>query len=270
MLFVFKDSQNVKLKAAYVCAARNWKIIPVHYVFPDGSCSCGRPHCAAQGKHPMMLRWPNQCSDDPETITTWWTLNPDANVGIVCGASGLVVVDIDSEHGGEDSFTELLEEIGLDSLPSTVEARTGSGGRHLVFRDGGNVIPSKNGLRPGIDIKARGGLIIVPPSANRNGPYEWIISPLQMKPALIPDALLNAILEPIGDRPERMTSMCDTNEDSVVQGDRNRHLTSMARFLRDYGMRTDFILRELIRENALYCVPPLGEPEVAAIARSVA
>lgn len=256
MPMIYENTSNVKLQAAYVCAAMNWKIIPVHHVFPDGSCSCGRPNCNAPGKHPIISRWKYKCTSDYEAISIWWAMWPDANVGIVCGASGIVVVDIGPLPGVEEYLTTLLQELGLDSLPTTVEARTGSGGRHLVFRDGGNAIPSTAGIRPGIDIKANSGLIVVPPSANRNGPYEWIISPLQMKPALIPDALLEAILEPNGER--------------VVRGGRNRYLTSMGRFLRDHGMRRDVIFRELIRENTHYCVPPLGEPEVAAIARSVA
>jgi putative DNA primase/helicase len=264
------DRTNVKLEAALNYAAIGWKVIPVHHVNPDGSCSCGRVHCDHQGKHPIISDWQNRCTNDRQTIEGWWAEWPQANVGIVCGASGIGAIDIDAYKGGEESLIALLSEIGFSVLPTTVEARTGSGGRHLIFRDGGNLIPSKVGLRPGIDIRADRGQIVVEPSSNKNGPYKWIISPFDMEPALIPDELVRRIVASNGDRTHKPISSGRATDEYVVEGHRNTHLTSLAGYMRHYGMERDTIFQELIRENDCHCMPPLDTTEVATIAGSVA
>ena len=76
------------------------------------------------------------------------------NVAIVTGsASGFWVLDVDPEKGGEaSSLAQLVAAYG--PLPTTVEAITGGGGRHLLFKHPGERIP--NGLNrfgPGIERK---------------------------------------------------------------------------------------------------------------------
>jgi putative DNA primase/helicase len=266
---ISSNSNNVKLEAALAYAARGCRVIPLHHVNSDGSCSCGRPGCDKQGKHPRISNWPEDCSVDPAQIERWWTQWLDANLGIACEASGIVVVDIDVDKGGEHSFVELLREHGIDSLPETVEARTGSGGRHLVFRDGENVIRSRTGIRPGIDIRARGGQIVVPPSSNRNGPYEWINSPFDMEPALIPDGLLRIIGGNNGDRPQMTTTRDGSQSEYLPEGLRNAGLTSLGGYPRRYGMDRNEICQMLVEENLERCLPPLDDRDVATIAASV-
>ncbi|HTN70192.1 MAG TPA: bifunctional DNA primase/polymerase, partial [Methylomirabilota bacterium] len=49
----------------------------------------------------------------------------------VVAISNLVVIDVGVEHGGDKALAELERRNG--PLPPTVEAVTGSGGRHLYF-----------------------------------------------------------------------------------------------------------------------------------------
>jgi hypothetical protein len=68
------------------------------------------------------------------TIRQWWTRWPDANIGIATGAvSGLVVLDIDSRHGGDESLQQLIQAHPTD-FPETVRSLTGGGGSHLLFQ----------------------------------------------------------------------------------------------------------------------------------------
>ena len=46
------------------------------------------------GKKPLV-RWREESSSDPEQVTEMWSLMPNANIGIDCGKSGLVVIDVD-------------------------------------------------------------------------------------------------------------------------------------------------------------------------------
>ena len=79
-------------------------------------------------------------------------------------ATGLLALDIDPDHGGNETLVALESEHG--SLPPTVEQITGSGGRHLLFKFPGPDFRNTAGkVGPGIDSRGDGGYIIV----NQNG-----------------------------------------------------------------------------------------------------
>jgi hypothetical protein len=102
-------------------------------------------------------------------VSTWWRRWPRANVGICTGASsGLVVLDVDPDHGGVESLRSLVAEHGR--LPSGLRARTGSGGWHLYFAHPGVPVRNSAGrLGPGLDVRGDGGYVIGPPSNHRSG-----------------------------------------------------------------------------------------------------
>ena len=52
---------------------------------------------------------------DEGKILRWWDRWPDANIGIACGASGLVVLDIDSKHGADPR--EVIDQLDLHDYP---------------------------------------------------------------------------------------------------------------------------------------------------------
>lgn len=84
----------------------------------------------------------------------------DYNIGIVTGSiSRLLAIDVDEGRGksGGDSLCEL--QLRNEDLPHTLTARTGGGGRHLLFALPPNlIIPSgTNVLGTGIDIRAEAG-----------------------------------------------------------------------------------------------------------------
>jgi hypothetical protein len=61
-------------------------------------------------------------SDDEATIRPWWTANPDANVAIATGASGLTVLNVNAglvDADGADNYSATM--IGRD----TYAVRTG-------------------------------------------------------------------------------------------------------------------------------------------------
>jgi hypothetical protein len=102
--------------------------------------------------------------------------------------SGLVIVDIDPRHGGNDSLRAL---IGLGLLPPTQRVITGSGGQHLFYLHPGQRIPSRPlpGW-PGVDIKGDGGYVVAPPSIHpRTGrAYVHVDDgrvPVELSPALL-------------------------------------------------------------------------------------
>jgi hypothetical protein len=84
------------------------------------------------------------------------------NIGVATGKiSGIVVIDVDPRHGGDETFAE-----ELSWLPPTRTQQ--GGGQHLIYRYPPQGIRPftgtvKNGL-PGIELKSDGNGIICPPS----------------------------------------------------------------------------------------------------------
>lgn len=71
-----------RYRAALAAAARGWPVVPL------------RPH----GKVPAFRGWDDEATLDRDRIRRWWSRAP-YNVGISCGAAGLLVVDLDVPHG---------------------------------------------------------------------------------------------------------------------------------------------------------------------------
>jgi len=91
------------------------------------------------------------------------------NIAIVTGsASGFWVLDVDPEKGGEaSSLAQLVAAYG--PLPTTVEAITGGGGRHLLLQASRGTYPERfESLRAGHRAEggaATGAIPPLPPSS---------------------------------------------------------------------------------------------------------
>jgi hypothetical protein len=203
-----KVSKKVKkrmLKAALKYARRGWSVLPLQTV-RDGTCSCGKPDCEHPGKHPcydghLLPNGHKSATTDEMTIRRWFKQWPEANIGIATGVeSGLVVLDVDREHGGIKTFTELLGRHGV--LPKTVQVGTGGGGVHVYFK--APDVPVQIGcsvgrLGRGLDIRADGGYIVAPPSKHGSGKrYQWRAdhSPEEQALAPLPAWLLDTLKQP--------------------------------------------------------------------------
>ncbi len=204
-------------------------------------------------------------------IETWFRDNPDANVGIVTGAvSGLVVLDIDTAHGGEDSVQALEQRYG--PIPSTVEALTGGGGRHLYFRHPGGIVPSKVGLAPGIDLRGDGGLVVAPPSIHPSGRYyEWKAArgPDEVMPTAMPTWLLELAASEGEHKGHPLSHWRALVREGVAEGERNNTIASLAGHLLWRGVDAQVALDLLLCWNRVKCRPPLPDDEVAAVVQSI-
>ncbi|MFN2489134.1 MAG: bifunctional DNA primase/polymerase [Actinomycetota bacterium] len=160
--------------AALAYARRGWAVFPVHGVL-RGACTCGRSSCSSPGKHPLTRRGLYDATTEQDVLWRWWRRWRSANVAVATGAaSGIAVVDVDLPRA-RSSITEVV-----DRLPRTLTALTGGGGIHLVYacdRPLGNTagrLPGHGDL-PGIDMRADGGYVVLPPSAHGSGTaYSWL------------------------------------------------------------------------------------------------
>jgi hypothetical protein len=173
------------IRPALLYARMGWRVVPLHAVREGGGCTCGRSECTSPGKHPRLVDWTEEATDDPETIQGWrW---PTWNLGVVTGAgSGFIVLDVDGERG-RASLGQLLQQHG--PLPATTQAETGRGGTHyLLEHPGFRVSNSSSKLAPGLDVRGDGGQIVVPPSRT-TGAYRWVVPPWEFTPAPLPEWL---------------------------------------------------------------------------------
>jgi hypothetical protein len=254
--------------AALQFIASGWPVLPVHAI-REGRCTCGKLDCASPGKHPfgaLVPRGLKEGSTDEATIRRWWTHQPGANVGVLTGApSGLVVLDVDPRHGGDERLAELERQHG--PLPRTIEAATGGGGRHLFFVHPGRRVPSRP-IAPGLDVKGDGGYVVAPPSET-TGPYSWTVPADEVEPTPAPEWLLNLICEPLPVVPNAVPAASDA-PGVLPEGRRNDALYRLARSMHAEGLSEAQILDGLLFENSMRCEPPLPLAELAVLAAKAA
>ena len=253
-----KTGTNGILAAALAYAKTGFRVFPLHS--PDGSgvCSCGIKNCRNVGKHPRTRHGFKDATADAQQITRWWQRWPEANIGTPTG-QGLVVLDIDPRNGGMESIAKLTEE--HEPLPETRQQATGGDGYHFFFEDARS-IKSSPGLRPGVDLKAEGGYIVLPPSRHASGNrYYW----LKNTKTLPLPAWIHKL----------QTSENGNNEakrhqgPTISKGKRNQALLSYAGTMRRRDMEQEEISAALLVMNEKRCDPPLPESEVRGIAASV-
>jgi hypothetical protein len=263
---------KIKLyKAAFSYIQRlNWPVFPVHSI-QNGRCTCGR-ECGSIGKHPRTKNGFKNATTDITIIKRWWKQWPYSNIGIPTGQlSGFIAVDIDPRHGGNKSLDELISIYG--KLPETVEAITGGGGRHLLFKYKGQ-IGNKVELLPGIDIRGDGGYIVVSPSIHHSGgTYEWEISghPVHVPIAEIPEKLLYMITEPKQEQGQ-YTKKPSNYWHEVMQGvgEGKRNLTStkiLGHLFRRYV--DPYMILAIMEMWNTRNDPPLREKELHKIINSI-
>lgn len=200
------------LDSALRAAARGWHVFPLRPddkrpAFPDHEeqrCTGRDPRCRAG-----HTGWEQRATTDPDRIRRAWS-RARYGIGIACGPSGLVVLDLDvpkpgAEHPAEwrlpgvrdggDVLAVLAEHHGARFPTETHTVRTGSGGTHLYFRhppDGPALRNTSGRLGWLIDTRAHGGYVVAAGSVAAGRPYTLVHD---ADPPTLP-AWLAGLLEP--------------------------------------------------------------------------
>jgi hypothetical protein len=220
------------LDAALAYAAQGFEVLPLNYptaVGEHAACSCGNANCGKSiGKHPLAALAPRGSTDattDPATIRAWWGAYPLANIGMTL--EGLVVVDVDPRHGGDESIRRFQRE---HPLPSTRLIMTGSAGAHFIFRG----TPGKayqdilSAGFPGVDIKAGGGAYIVAaPSLHASGGRYQVFQANEIAP-------LPEVLEMILSKPANSTEPSPVWRVPMPDDDARERIPQIVAVLREY------------------------------------
>jgi hypothetical protein len=174
----------------------------VHSIASNGGCTCHSGlSCKSRGKHPVRKNWILPPKDEIELRDEYARLKFTPNVGIILGEqrirSYLVAIDVDNAA----RLIELEEKYG--KLPNAPECEGGRGPRK-IFRIP-DVVPRarlKNvtgfGGKPGVDVKAKGGQVVVAPSRHHSGKiYRWTrLGEVPLLPVSWADEMLEDVKPP--------------------------------------------------------------------------
>jgi hypothetical protein len=179
-----------------------------------------------------------------------------------------------SEGGGGKCRTAELRKLEAEhgTLPATVEVITARG-RHVYFKMPAAPIRNSAGkLAPGLDIRATGGYVLVPPSVHPTGrQYEWSVD-CAGAIANAPDWLTQQIADRSGTNGKDGTPPSEwrTLVQGINEGARDCSLTKLTGYLLRRHV-DPFVVLELIRSfNATRCTPPLPDKDIERIVSSVA
>lgn len=221
--------RNSILDAALKYHELGWGVLAV-YRPTEGGCGCSAgPDCKSPGKHP--LGGPSNPFDaDTIPFVDW----DDFNVGLTPGdPPTFFVLDVDGE-AGERTLVRLLQERDNPKWPHTPTAETGGGGYHHFFKHPDFHIPnSVRSLGPGLDIRAKGGFVVAPPSSHVSGDdYQWVVPPDQPL-ADAPGWLLDMIKEAATPKTSQGNVQTDEEIQAAVDSTPlNERLTSAENYLR--------------------------------------
>lgn len=142
--------------AAAEATRRGWAVFP----------------CRPGDKRPAVADWEHRACSDADRVGRYWP-SDHHNVGIACGPSRLVVVDLDTHsplpddwrlpgvHDGRDVLALLAEWAG-QLWPVTYTVKTPTGGLHLYFTapDGPEIRNSAGKIGPLVDVRGGGGYVL--------------------------------------------------------------------------------------------------------------
>ncbi|WP_445184426.1 bifunctional DNA primase/polymerase [Pseudonocardia sp. Cha107L01] len=196
------------LEIALSAAARGWHVFPL---WPGAKTPAlhGQDNCPRTGDCAQQHRgWEERATIDPNRVRTAWTRR-EYNVGIACGPSGLVVIDLDAPkpgdapppdwvlttpgvRDGQDVLAMLADQTGQPLPAETYTVSTPSGGLHLYYQQ-----PAETSLRNTsgdrgrglgwkIDTRAHGGYVVAGGSVVPGGIYRVLHD---QDPAPLPDWL---------------------------------------------------------------------------------
>lgn len=230
---------------------------PTFWAAP-GLAKAGYPVFPVEGKNPSVVGGFYAATKDVSQIAAWIEDGrADHDIAMPTGLVTLtVVIDADTT----EAYATMEERYGAPHV------RTRRGG-HWYFRHPQDGKVTSRRFGPGLDCKADGGYVVVPPSRNRT----WTrgIPDLDTLPRL-PEGLKHRLREGHTGGAQGRCDATDAVGEIIPDGSRNGTLTSLAGTMRRRGMGEAEIFAALEVTNRLRCKPPLPVEDVRRISGSVA
>ena len=230
-----------------------------------------------ENKKPLISEWQKRASNNEIIINRLFSPFPDAMVAVPTGPiNGITVLDFDIRDYYNGIHNFIVEGY---KIPTTAGAHTPSGGFHLYFNSGNEVLPnSVSNLAIGVDVRGDGGYVIAPPSQSVKGAYKWETDWFHPKkglsklPLIIKNKILfeQRLLNNKSKSKQGSSSPLSKEIDSpIFEGSRNNELTRRCGYLfRKYS--SDKVLEIMRHINQRCCNPPIEDRELYRIVCSIA
>lgn len=146
-------------------------VFPLYSINLNKNCNCGKNDCTSPGKHPIIkYNWKIVATKDNNKINKWVnkytnTINWAVPTGRKSNKTGkyLIVIDVDSKQHSI-----------LKNIPKTFGYSTGNG-YHFWFWSEKSIKSSVSLISKKVDIRAKNGYVVVPPSKHISGKkYQFI------------------------------------------------------------------------------------------------
>lgn len=212
-------------------------------------------------KRPYMSNWLQyeRQRAPREQVDSWFASLAGAGVGVVTGKiSGMVVLDVESDC--PTPIGDLLRR-----WPTQMVSRTGSGGYHLFYQypQGVGRISNRVRIFEGMDLRADGGFIVLPPTLHASGGrYEWVRrGPM----GAFPRELLDMQSRP---RSQEGDGWITEALRGVAEGGRNDMCARLAGYFYKKGLAGD-VVEELLLDWNERNDPPMPAREVRQTVASI-
>jgi hypothetical protein len=152
-----------------------------------------------------VIKWSKHSTCSLTAVRDWWREFPEDNIGIDCGQTGLLVVDLDGPEAVKlwDKVWDRHEDNGRlwdGGLWPVIRTRRGY---HIYFDASQNEFKNTAGkLGTGIDTRGQGGMVIAPGSVVGGKAYHLIRGHLNSV-EFAPDWLARKLVKPKALRQER-------------------------------------------------------------------
>ena len=234
-------------------------IIPVYGLRDDGGCACPDRACTKPGKHPINTRGASEPITDPHLAMSQWDQTPNANIGIVSGASNYIIIDIDGDEAF-DRLQDITDDATWDVIVNAPKVKTGKGYHFYLADTTKEFGPSVGkGDDLGIDIRAGVSYVVAPPSLHVSGiTYKWESE----KPPFDAPPVTPWLRQYVTERRTQKDKTIVDEGFTVAEGSRAKFITEMAGVMRRRGFNEDEMNASLIPLNERVVKPPLDEREV--------
>jgi hypothetical protein len=239
-------------QAALALANFGWNVFPI----------------SPRAKTPATIHGLNDATRDVIKITKFWLRYPEHNIGVRCGVeSGILVLDVDDRHGGNESLAEL--ELANEKLPLTLSVKTPGGGQHFYFAHPGGDIRNTTGYpATGLDIRGDGGYVLAPPSVSEEGRRYEVDErvPIADLPRWLREKLVHyqTALKSMSTQ-----QWVDEIMRDVPEGGRNDALTKLTGKYISEGLSEELILPTVWAQNVAHCHPPVSAKECKSVVQSI-
>ena len=266
------DTNEMLEAAVHYAEAFGWNVMPARTFRDKGGKVV---------KRPAIPDWTHAATSDTSRFPAWWGKHPDLGMGLLTGR-GIIVIDYDGPAHGVDGMASLKawEKANGCELPETIRCNTPGGGFHDYYATDERVANGVDllGGNSGIDVRADGGMVVLPPSKYPDGSaYTWAPG---RSPDDIPMAEANAdVLRLVRGKGPRDETGAEADPDGhrrfewpevIAEGARSDTLFKGASSLFAHGLGRDSVSKILHAMNEARCSPPMEAEEVDTIVGSAA